>query len=284
MDFEGLRIFVDNLVKQLLTPLFLRAIWALVAILVAYIVGKLISRRLRRLRADVRPEVIYNVDRVTRTIILLVGFLVALEILGVDLSGAVVAAGFAGLIIGLAAQQILGNLFAGISLLFEGRVKVGDTVRIGNDWGVVESIGLMTTQIRLFSGEILTVPNSDMMSSRLYNYTRPVARRIDVLIPVSYDTDLNKAVSVIKKVLADNELVLAQPEPMVLIEELADSSVNIRVYMWVPSNKYLEVRASIIGELKTALNIEGIEIPFPQRVIYIRSGPQSSISLLRPNQ
>lgn len=276
MDFEGLRIFIDNLVKQLLTPLFLRAIGALVAIFVAYIIGKLISRRLRSLRADVRPEVIYNVDRVTRTIILLIGFLVALDILGIDLSGAVVAAGFAGLIVGLATQQILGNLFAGISLLFEGRVKVGDAVKIGNDWGVVESIGLMTTQIRLFSGEILTVPNSDMMSSRLYNYTRPVARRIEVLVPVSYGADLDKAVAVIKKTLADNELILAQPEPMTIIEEFGDSSINIRVYMWVPRDKYLDVRASIIGELKKALEKEGVEIPFPQRVIHIKTTPKST--------
>jgi len=249
---------------------------AAVAVIVAsYYVGRQLSKPIYRAKVEVKPEVLHNVARLVRLAAILVGLTVALSIVGIDLGGLLIAAGFTGLVVGLAAQQTLSNFFAGLTLIFEGRVRVGDSVRIGNDGGVVESVGIMSTKIRLWSGEVLTVPNSVVVSSPIYNLSRSVARRAEVSIGISYTSDIGKAVEVIRSVLWENELVLAEPEPMVIVDSLGESSVNLKVLFWLPAQEFWTVRREVIADLKNSLESSGIEIPYPQRVVWIRSGTSS---------
>ncbi|MEM1928221.1 MAG: mechanosensitive ion channel family protein [Acidilobaceae archaeon] len=224
------------------------------------------------LRTTLRPEVLYNAALAARLAVIILGALLALSIAGVDLGNLLLAAGILGIVIGLAAQQTLGNLFAGIALLLEGRIRVGDTVRIGNDMGVVRAIGLMSSQIRLLSGELLTLPNSILMNSQLYSISAPIARRGEVQIGVSYETDVDKALDVIRRALWDNELVFVEPEPMLIVENVGDSVVNIRVLYWAPAREFFAVRSTILRDLKKSLEAEGIEIPYPRRVVVVREG------------
>ncbi|MEM4913085.1 MAG: mechanosensitive ion channel family protein, partial [Desulfurococcaceae archaeon] len=153
-------------------------------------------------------------------------------------------------------------------------LRVGDSIRVDNDWGIVESVGLISTRIRLWSGEILTLPNSVLLSSRLYNYTPAVARRADITIGISYRSDIGKAIDIIKRVLDENDLVLANPPPVVIVDSLGESSINLKVLYWAPSARFWDVRRTIVKDLKEALEKEGIEIPYPQRVVWLKSEAQ----------
>lgn len=223
-----------------------------------------------KLKLKAPPEILHNITRTLKIFLLALGFLIVLPILGIELSGLLVAVGFTGIVVGLAAQQILSQFFAGISLLLEGRARVGDSIRIGDDWGVIESIGLMSTQIRLWSGEILTMPNNDLVSSKIYNFSRPVARRVDISIPISYTSNVSKALEVIRSLLDSKELVLAEPQPVLIVDSLGDSVIIIKVLFWVPSQEFWTIRREIIREIKESLEAVGIEIPYPQRVIWLR--------------
>lgn len=251
--------------------LLIKILIAIVVLIASYYIGVLVGNYIRKVKLKAPPEVIYNLARTAKYLILFLGFLTALSVLGVELSGLLIAAGFTGIVVGLAAQQTLSQLFAGISLILEGRARVGDAIRIGDDWGLVESVGLMSTQIRLWSGEILTIPNDSVMGSKIYNYSRSVARRIDLTIGISYTSDINKALSIITSLLNEKELILAEPPPTLIVDSLGDSAVIIKVLLWVPSSEFWTVRREIIREIKEALEAEGIEIPFPQRVVWLRS-------------
>lgn len=252
--------------------LLIRVLIALVAIIVSYYLGGLLSNYVRRTKVRVAPEVIYNLARAIKLTFLFVGFLVALSVLGVEISGLLIAAGFAGIVVGLATQQTLSQVFAGLSMLIEGRVRVGDSVRIGDDWGVVEAVGIMSTQIRLWSGEVVTIPNSDLMSSKIYNYSKPIARRVEVSVGISYRSDVSKALNVIRTLLEDKELVLAEPPPTLIVDSLSDYAVKIKILFWVPSQEFWTIRREILREIKEALEANGIEIPFPQRVVWLQKG------------
>ncbi|MEM4592715.1 MAG: mechanosensitive ion channel family protein [Sulfolobales archaeon] len=247
--------------------LIYRYLAAVATVLVFYYASKIASRPISKLKVEMRPEVVHNLERGVRAVVLVIGVLTALSIVGVDLGGFLIAAGFTGIVIGLAAQQTLGNFFAGLALLLENRIKVGDSVRIGNDGGVVEYVGIMSTRVRLWSGEVLTVPNSSVMGSSVYNFSRSIARRAEINVGISYESDVDKAVRVIREVLRKSELVLAEPEPSVLIDSLGDNSVNLRVLFWAPSQDFWAARSFVIKEIKKALEAEGIEIPLPQRVV-----------------
>lgn len=251
--------------------LIARIIASIVVILIAYYLGKIAESQIKKARIEAPPEIIYNIARVSKMVFIIVGVLVSLSILKIDLTGLLIAAGFAGIVVGLAAQQTLSHLFAGIALVIEGRLKIGDSVRIGDDWGVVTSVGLLSTKIRLWSGEVLTIPNSNVMSSKIYNYSKTIARRVDITVGISYNSDISKAVDVIKRVLDEKELVFAVPQPVVIVDNLGDSAVVLKVMFWLPSKEYWTIRKEIIREIKEALEKEGIEIPFPQRVLWVKT-------------
>ena len=262
-------IIGDVIISNL--DLLLKILSSLAVVILFYIVADKIAHWVKHSsRISAPPEVILNISNTVKIIIILIGVMVALSILGVDLSGILLAAGFAGIVVGLAAQQTLGQFFSGLLLLLEGRIKNGELIKIGDDWGTVESIGLFSTQIRLWTGEILTIPNNSLASSSIYSFTKITAKRIDFVIGISYSSDIEKAIKIIEETLWDQELVLAEPKPLVVVKELGDSSVNLRVMAWIPMEKYWEAQKKLIGEIKRRLEENGIEIPFPQRVVWLR--------------
>jgi len=246
-----------------------------VIVTVFYLIAKFASNRIMKARFVGDINYLKSLARITKFSLIIIGLLIGLASIGVSLSGLLAAAGFTGIVVGLAAQQTLGHLIAGLTLLFEGRAKIGDIVQIDKFMGTIESISLLSTQVRLFTGELLTVPNQTVMSSLLVNYSNLKARRIDVTIGISYLSSIDKAKAVILEYLKRHPFVLAYPEPIVFIDSLGESSVNLIVRLWVPAAKWLEVRASIVGELKVELEKNGIEIPFPQRVVWLKQQEKS---------
>ncbi|NJE09204.1 mechanosensitive ion channel family protein [Thermococcus sp. M39] len=200
--------------------------------------------------------------------LLLIALLISLNIAGFTgkLTTLMVAGGITGIVLGFSAQTVIANFISGIFMYFDKPLKIGDPVEVAGYSGVVNDIRILSTRIRTWDGTLVRIPNEKIFNSEIRNLQKYPARRVDVLIGIAYKEDISRAIEVIKKTLEEMPLVLAEPEPAVYVNELAESSVNIYVKAWAPSEKWFDVRSTVLQKIKEALEREGIEIPFPQRV------------------
>jgi len=195
---------------------------------------------------------------------------------GIDLAGLFLAGGMAGIVIGFATQSLFSNLISGIFLYIDKPLKVGDPVLITGKLpdvsGVVVTIGVLTSRIRIFDGTYVTLPNTDVFSSEIHNYSATIARRIQMTIGVGYDEDLDKAIKVITNLLADTHLVLVEPAPNVYAASVGEYAININIWCWVPSGVMFQVQMQLINQIKKQLNDNNIRIPLPRRILQIADG------------
>jgi small conductance mechanosensitive channel len=196
----------------------------------------------------------------------------ALNRLGVQTTSAVAAIGAAGLAVGLALQGSLSNFAAGVLLIIFKPFKVGDFVEIGGAKGTVQEIQIFNTVLHSIDNVRIVIPNAHVTSDNILNYTANDKRRVDLVIGVSYGDDLSKVKRVILSVLLADSRVLRNPEPAVLVSELATSSVNLVVRSWVKTEDYWPVYFDLTEKIKVELDANGITIPFPQHDIHIRTG------------
>lgn len=162
---------------------------------------------------------------------------------GIDLSGLMVAGGIFGIVIGFATQSVVSNLVSGIFLMSDRPAKTGDVIEIpsSNIVGTLLDIAIFSTRVRMFDGTIMRIPNDKIFTSNIRNLSKTKARRTDFVIGIAYKENIGKAESEIKKAISDMPYVLVEPEPMVWTEQLADSSVNLRVFAWYPVDSFGEV-------------------------------------------
>jgi len=142
-------------------------------------------------------------------------------------------------------------------------------VEVADVTGTVESIGVLTTNLKLPDGKLVIIPNTKVFGDKLINFVSTPNRRIDLVVGIGYGDDLLKAKKVLKKILAEDSRILATPEPMVQVLELADSSVNLAVRPWVRNSDFWDTRCEFTEKIKLRLDAEGISIPFPQRDIHL---------------
>ncbi|MEM4830531.1 MAG: mechanosensitive ion channel family protein, partial [Zestosphaera sp.] len=199
---------------------------------------------------------------------IIVVFIGSTPLLGINLSGLLLAGGITGIIIGFALQNVVANLVSGIFLAIERPVRIGDGISLGSVTGVVEDVNIFSTIIRTYDGLFVRVPNSAVFTSNITNYTAHVARRFEYVIGISYGNDAKKAIEVIKKVIEEHPLALKRPEPQVFVDNLGESSVNIIIRVWAPSQEWYTVKMDLLWEIKRKLEENGISIPFPQRVVW----------------
>ena len=240
--------------------------------IIAFIIGKIISINLRRaLKEKVSKEHQRSIGKVVYVVLIIIAFMAVLPILGVDPSGIVIAAGFLGLVIGLASQSILGNLIAGLFLVVERPLKVGDQVEVEGVTGYVEDVRIMSTVIRTYEGVFVRIPNETIFTSKIANLVAHPARRVEWVVGIRYRDDADKAVSVIKQVISEHPFTLVKPKPEVFVKELANSSVDIMVRVWLPSTEWYPVRQELLWRIKVALEDNDIFVPFPQREVWFNS-------------
>ena len=258
-----------------ITPLFLLKFVLLFVLLAAF--ARIVRRRLvlRLLRnAQVDPGVKYAIARISAYVVWGLGLLIGLPLVGVELNSLLVAFGAVGIGIGLGLQKIAENFISGVLLLFARPVKVGDRVRLGDREGTVIEIQGRVTLLRDNDNVVYLVPNSTLISEQVVNLThndRIVRYRFNV--GVAYASDPNSVRDVLLKVASEHSALLADPPPDVLFQGFGDSSLDftLRAYckelVEVPEQLRSEVNFAIFYALKEA----GIEIPFPQRDLHIRS-------------
>jgi len=188
--------------------------------------------------------------------------------LNINLSGLLVAGGVAGVILGFASQSIISNLISGIFLIVERPIKIGDQVNIDIHAGYVEDIRIISTTIRTYDGLYVRIPNQNVFTSSIINYVNHIVRRFEYVVGIRYSDDGDKALEIIQKVIADHPFALKNPEPQVFVDSLGDNAVNILVRIWSPIGEWYSVKRELLLEIKKKLESEGIEIAFPQRVVW----------------
>jgi small conductance mechanosensitive channel len=253
----------------------------LLAALAIFVIGRWVARRLSNVAGRVleHTEVDATLVGFVRNIVyyglLTFVILAAVGQLGVQTTSFIAVLGAAGFAIGLALQGSLSNFAAGVMLVLFRPFKVGDFIEAAGTAGVVESIALFTTQMKTGDNKTIIIPNSQITSGIITNYSAKDTRRVDLVFGVGYDADLETVKRVINEVVAADSRILDDPEVTVGIVELADNSVNFAVRPWVKSGDYWGVYFGLNEAMKKRFDAEGINIPFPQRDVHIIQGTSS---------
>jgi potassium-dependent mechanosensitive channel len=205
--------------------------------------------------------------------LIIIGVMVALAILGVELQNFAIIAGALGIGIGFGLQNVVSNFAAGLILLFERPVRVGDTVVVGGEWGTIRKIGLRSTVMLTFDQSEMIVPNADLVSEKVVNWTlsTPVARII-LPVGVAYGSSIARVLAILTESGTAHDAVLPDPPPQALFVGFGESSLDFELRVWVKQiRQRLEVRSVVLMEVERRFAEAGIEIPFPQRDLHVRS-------------
>ncbi|MBY7730453.1 small-conductance mechanosensitive channel MscS [Vibrio bathopelagicus] len=230
-------------------------------------VANSVSKVLQKKKMD--RAVVEFVHGLVRYLLFVIVLIAALGRLGVQTASVVAVIGAAGLAVGLALQGSLSNFAAGVLIVAFRPFKSGDYVEIGGVAGSVDSIQIFQTVLTTPDNKMVVVPNGSVIGSPITNYSRHDTRRIDLMIGVSYNADLQKTKALLTKICESDERVLKEPGVQVGVHTLADSSVNFVVRPWVKTAEYWDVYFDLMQAIKEGLDNEGIEIPFPQMDVHM---------------
>ncbi len=245
------------------------------AAIIVFIVGRWLARRISNLiergliRADTDPTLISFFRNIAYFGLLTLVLIAAVGQLGVQTTSFIAVLGAAGLAVGLALQGSLANFAAGVLMIIFRPFKAGDFVEAAGTAGVVEEIQLFTTKLRTPDNKTIIIPNAQVTGSTITNYSARDTRRLDLVFGVSYTDDLDKVKRVINEVLAEEKRLLDDPEPLIGLLNLGDSSVDFAVRPWVNSSDYWPVFFDLQEAMKKRFDQEGISIPFPQRDVHL---------------
>lgn len=211
--------------------------------------------------------------QLTKYTLLAVGAVMAANQLGFEVGSVLAGLGVAGLAVGLAAQDTLSNVIAGLTILWDRPFRTGDHVTIAETFGRVMHVGLRSTHIRTVEELDTFLPNKNVVDQKIINHTLNPRLRLAVPLGIAYKEDIRKARAVLLDAIRGNEHVAEQPEPQVVVTQLADSSVNLELRAWLRDP--FDERAAMVNLLETAklaLDKAEIEIPFPQRTLHMGAG------------
>jgi small-conductance mechanosensitive channel len=226
---------------------------------------------------NIDPGTQFTFSRIIHYLIMVVGMIFGFQTIGIDLSGLAVIFGFLSVGIGFGLQNITSNFAAGLILLFERPINVGDRVQIGNLEGDIDEIKMRATRIQTVDNISIIVPNSEFVSSNVINYSHGDPKiRINIDVGVSYNSDLDLVLRTLKEVAKAEPEVLNKPEPDVLLRNFGDSAWDMRLRVWVADPKrHPIVRSKINCAIVKKFRERNIEIPFPQRDINFRNALQT---------
>ena len=250
-----------------------KAATALLIIIAGFFVARWIASVVERWLGTLQlePPVRQLMLRVVRLIVLALFLIMALQNLGVQLLPLIAGLGVAGAGIALAMQGVLGNLVAGLTIIFTKPFRVSEYVSMAGVEGRVESIELFNTKLSHPDLSTVVVPNRKIVGDILHNYGK--IRQLDVAVGVAYNTDLNAALAAVNDVLKQNQRVLKVPAPIVVVSLLADSSIQIAVKPWVKVPDYVPAGGEVNKALVEEFRARNLSIPFPQREVRLLNPP-----------
>ena len=262
--------WIGQMDQEMIMVWGLKVVYAVAIFIVGRLLAKIVAGFLVKLLSHkVTDEALLSfVKTVAYSILIVVVIIAALDQLGVDTTSLVAVVGAAGLAVGLALKDSMQNVASGIMLIMMRPFKAGDYVEAAGTAGKVEKIGLFTSVLCTPDNREVTVPNSAITGGSITNFSARDTRRIDMVFGIHYDDDMQKARELILEVLNNDERVLKDPEPVIAVAELADSSVNFYVRPWVSTADYWPIRFDLTERIKKSFDDNGITIPFPQQDVH----------------
>lgn len=249
-----------------------------------YIFGKLLARILSNLLGKIvltssKDEMLQSfVSSISYFLFLLIVVIASLSQLGINTSSLVALIGAAGLAVGLALQNSLQNFAAGVMILIFKPFKKGDFIESGGTSGKVEQMGLLMLELRTGDNKTILVPNGKVFADSITNYSRNETRRIDLILDISYESDIEKAKAVVAQVLANEANVLKNPEPVIGVGNLAASSVQLFVRPWVQTSNYFSTQIALLEKIKIEFDNAEISIPYNQLDIHLPEQAQITLN------
>jgi len=268
--------------QQIWTDYILPWSTQIVLALIIFVIGRIIAGILTNAaakgltRAKLDPILVNFLKTVIASALTLLVIVFALSQLGLDTTSLVALMGAAGLAVGLALKDSLSHFAAGVLLIMFRPFKLGDYVEVGGVAGSVDQITIFSTRLKTPDNKLVTVPNANVFGNTMINYSAETTRRVDMIIGISYGSDLLKAKQLLNEMVAAHPLVLKDPEYKIAVSELADSSVNFVVRPWVNAADYWTVKWELTETIKLRFDAEGIEIPFPQMDVHFHKEAEQS--------
>ena len=245
------------------------------AALAIFIIGRWVAKLLKGIiarlmtRSNVDEMLVKFLTNIIYTLMLIFVILAAIDRLGVNTTSLAAILAAAGLAVGLALQSSLGNFAAGVMIILFRPFKTGDFVEAGGTAGVVEEIHIFNTLMRTGDNIKIIVPNGQITSDTIKNFSAKDTRRIDLVVGCGYGDDLRAVKQYLVDLVASDERILKDPEPVVAVNELGDSSVNFVVRPWVASSDYWAVRWELNEKIKLDFDEKGFNIPYPTQDVHV---------------
>ena len=256
------------------------SLWSIILFIIILMLSTFISKVIQVFlqdevlgRANLERGFPETISMLVKYLIAGVGYFIAITTLGFELSQLTIIFGALSVGIGFGLQNIFANLVSGLILIFSRPIRIDDTIEINDMVGRVNSIGVRSSHVRTFEGAEVIIPNGNLISNEVINWTlSDQRRRIEVMIGVAYGSDIKQVSELLKDILDQDSQVINFPEPLVLFDEFADSSLNFKLLFWTGNiGDWMIVKSNVLFEINTVFEKENIEIPFPQRDIHMRS-------------
>lgn len=271
---KNMQQFLDFLEKnqQLILSYSVKVLVALVILYLGRWLAKSLTRMLEKalLHKKVDRAVVSFLSGIIQAAIMVATVLIALSQVGIQTASFIAILGAAGLAIALALQGSLSNFASGVLIILFRPFRAGDFVDAAGVSGVVEKIEIFQTVLKSADNKRIIVPNSQITGSAIVNYSAETTRRVDLVVGISYDSDLKKAKELLEQILKADSRILAEPAPVIAVGALADSSVNILIRPWVNAADYWPVYWDTLEQIKLTFDEHQIVIPFPQMDLHLK--------------
>lgn len=271
MNAEKINEIVE-LMKEYLTVYGMKVLGAIVVLIIGLWIIKIITRSVNKglSKRISDPSLVGFLKSFTSIILKILLIISIMTMVGIHMTSFIAILGAAGLAIGMALSGTLQNFAGGVMVLIFKPFKVGDYITALGHSGSVKEIQIFNTILNTPDNKIIIIPNGKIYSESIVNFSTMPQRRVDFSFGIGYDSDLDKAKSILQGIIDKNELVLKDPAPFIALGEMGDSSVNITVRVWVDAANYWGVFFDTNEEVYKAFNKEGINIPYPQMDVHLK--------------
>jgi small conductance mechanosensitive channel len=265
--------FMEFFTNDEFMPLLINWAGKIVLALAIYVIGKWVARRVTNLVSKLMNvrQVDATLGNIVYAILLVAVIMAALDTLGFPVTSLLAVVGAAGLAVGLALKDSLGNFAAGVMLVLFRPFSKGDFVETAGVSGKVDDVQIFSTILTTPDNKQITIPNAQVYAGTITNYTAKDMRRLDMVFGVSYDDDLKVAKDVLTRVCTDHPMVLAEPAFSIFVLSLGDNSVNFAVRPWAKTDDYWAVWGDVMEQGKVELEAAGCSIPYPQRDVHVHA-------------
>ncbi|MBQ0040290.1 MAG: mechanosensitive ion channel family protein [Treponema sp.] len=255
-------LHLDELMAYLTWGNLMKVAVAFISVLIFYVIYRIIKHIIKKQAAPrVEKHTYMLVNKFVSYVFYVIIVMYILSLFGINLKALWGAAGVAGLAIGFAAQTSVSNLISGVFVLSEKAMKIGDFIQVGDVFGTVDNVGLLSVRVHTLDNQMVRIPNSSVINSNLVNYNHYDIRRFVFEMPVSYDSNMEKALEVARSIPAKCPCVLQDPAPCAYFDGFGDA-INIKIAVWFNSSDLINTKNQMYTAIVNTCREQGVEIPY----------------------